>query len=54
MSSKTLAENSLKSFKAGNIGYYIFERNLGEGHFAKVKLAKHTITKEKVVYQLNA
>lgn len=48
MSSRTLTENSLKSFKSGNIGYYNFERNLGEGNFAKVKLAVHTITKEKV------
>ena len=53
MSSKTLTENSLKSFKPGNIGYYNFERNLGEGNFAKVKLAVHTITKEKVSYDPN-
>jgi MAP/microtubule affinity-regulating kinase len=50
MSSKT--ENSLKSFKCGNIGYYNFERNLGEGNFAKVKLAVHTITKEKVAIKI--
>lgn len=49
MSSRTLTENCFKSFKSGNIGYYNFEKNLGEGNFAKVKLAVHTITKEKVL-----
>ncbi len=33
---------------ANSIGYYQFEKAIGEGNFAKVKLAIHTVTGEKV------
>lgn len=29
------------------IGYYELDRNIGEGNFAKVRLATHTLTGEK-------
>ena len=32
----------------GGIGYYEFERVIGKGNFAIVKLANHTITNVKV------
>ncbi|KAJ3119255.1 Map microtubule affinity-regulating kinase [Nowakowskiella sp. JEL0407] len=35
-----------------SIGYYKFEKNVGEGNFAKVKLATHTITNEKVAVKI--
>lgn len=30
------------------IGYYEMDKNIGEGNFAKVRLAKHMITKQEV------
>ena len=32
----------------GGIGYYEFEKTIGKGNFAVVKLANHTITNVKV------
>ena len=34
----------------GGIGYYEFERVIGKGNFAVVKLANHTITNVKVCF----
>lgn len=34
----------------GGIGYYEFEKIIGKGNFAVVKLANHTITNVKVSY----
>jgi len=51
MSSKAATTPGSSQSKQGQIGFYVFERNLGEGNFAKVKLATHTITKEKVERQ---
>eukprot|EP01137_Pigoraptor_chileana_P016733 Opistho-2@6102 len=34
------------------IGYYEFEKAIGEGNFAKVKLATHTLTGEKVAIKI--
>lgn len=31
-----------------SIGNYVFERTLGQGNFAKVKLAKHKLTGQEV------
>lgn len=33
------------------IGNYIFERTVGQGNFAKVKLAKHKLTAQEVSRQ---
>jgi MAP/microtubule affinity-regulating kinase len=50
MSNRPLSDHSQrKAPKNEQIGFYRFERSLGEGNFAKVKLATHTITKEKVL-----
>ncbi|KAI8811878.1 kinase-like domain-containing protein [Cladochytrium replicatum] len=38
--------------KVGGIGHYEFERNVGEGNFAKVKLACHVLTGEKVAVKI--
>lgn len=40
------------SKKTNSIGFYDLDKNLGEGNFAKVKLATHTLTKEKVINKL--
>ena len=32
----------------GGIGYYVFEKVIGKGNFAVVKLANHAITNVKV------
>jgi hypothetical protein len=37
-----------QSQRPGSIGYYDIEKAIGEGNFAKVKLAKHSLTGEKV------
>lgn len=34
--------------KVTSIGYYELEKSVGEGNFAKVKLATHTLTGQKV------
>ena len=34
------------------IGYYDLEKTVGEGNFAKVKLATHTLTKAKVAVKI--
>jgi hypothetical protein len=34
------------------IGHYDLEKNIGEGNFAKVRLAKHTITGQQVSIRL--
>ena len=34
--------------KAGSIGYYDMDKTLGEGNFAKVRLATHSLTGQKV------
>jgi serine/threonine protein kinase len=31
------------------IGHYEMDKNIGEGNFAKVKLARHTITGQQVL-----
>jgi len=36
--------------KKAAIGYYDLERSIGEGNFAKVKLATHTLTGAKVLF----
>lgn len=38
-----------KSPKQSTIGYYDLDKNIGEGNFAKVKLATHSLTGEKVL-----
>ncbi|KAI8916365.1 kinase-like domain-containing protein [Gorgonomyces haynaldii] len=38
--------------KRQTIGYYDLEKNIGEGNFAKVWLATHTLTKEKVAVKV--
>ncbi|KAI8918663.1 kinase-like domain-containing protein, partial [Powellomyces hirtus] len=38
--------------KAATIGYYDLEKNVGEGNFAKVRLATHTLTGEKVAVKI--
>ena len=48
--SRPSSDHSQRTTKQGQIGFYQFERSLGEGNFAKVKLATHTITKEKVLF----
>jgi len=37
-----------KQQRPSSIGYYDLEKNVGEGNFAKVKLATHTLTGQKV------
>lgn len=32
-----------------SVGNYVFSKTLGEGNFAKVKLAKHKITSQEVL-----
>lgn len=39
--------SSLSAGKQESIGYYRLEKSVGEGNFAKVKLATHTLTGEK-------
>ena len=39
--------------KAATIGYYEVDKSVGEGNFAKVKLATHTLTGEKVRVRTN-
>ena len=34
--------------RATSIGYYDLDKSIGEGNFAKVKLATHTLTGERV------
>ncbi|KAJ3374160.1 Serine/threonine-protein kinase par-1 [Allomyces arbusculus] len=38
--------------KPSSIGYYDLEKNIGEGNFAKVKLATHALTGEKVAVKI--
>ncbi|KAJ3091008.1 Map microtubule affinity-regulating kinase [Quaeritorhiza haematococci] len=38
--------------KAQTIGYYDLEKSVGEGNFAKVKLATHTLTGQKVAVKI--
>ncbi|KAI9193352.1 serine/threonine-protein kinase MARK1-like protein [Polychytrium aggregatum] len=38
--------------KVSSIGYYDLEKSVGEGNFAKVKLATHTLTGEKVAVKI--
>ncbi len=33
-----------------SIGHYDLDKNIGEGNFAKVRLAKHTISGQQVIY----
>jgi hypothetical protein len=40
--------SSLKEVKQARIGNYIVDKTLGEGNFAKVKLATHAFTGDKV------
>ncbi len=42
-----------KPAKKATIGYYDIEKNIGEGNFAKVKLATHVLTGQKVPSALN-
>ncbi|KAI8811424.1 kinase-like domain-containing protein [Cladochytrium replicatum] len=44
--------DKLTARKVGGIGHYEFERNVGEGNFAKVKLACHVLTGEKVAVKI--
>ncbi|KAI9006042.1 kinase-like domain-containing protein [Gaertneriomyces semiglobifer] len=48
---RTTAERATKT-KAQTIGYYDLEKAVGEGNFAKVKLATHTLTGEKVAVKI--
>ena len=45
---KPLAEPDDKHDFGTKLGHYIFDKSLGKGTFGKVKLAVHTLTKEKV------
>jgi serine/threonine protein kinase len=45
-----LADDSVQA--EGGIGYYEFERVIGKGNFAVVKLANHTITNVKVAVKI--
>lgn len=36
-----------------SIGHYDMDKNIGEGNFAKVRLAKHTITGQQVTFIIN-
>ncbi|KAJ1504433.1 hypothetical protein HMI55_002010 [Coelomomyces lativittatus] len=45
---KTTIERQKAGPKSSSIGYYDIEKNIGEGNFAKVKLAVHSLTGEKV------
>ena len=40
-------EKQYSKTKPARIGYYRFEKSLGEGNFAKVKLATHMLLNEK-------
>lgn len=42
----------LKVNPQNRVGYYEFEKSIGEGNFAKVKLATHALTKEKVAIKI--
>ena len=46
---KASAERQHKP-KATSIGYYDLEKGIGEGNFAKVKLATHVLTGQKVIF----
>ncbi|KND00191.1 CAMK/CAMKL protein kinase [Spizellomyces punctatus DAOM BR117] len=48
---RTTAERITKP-KAATIGYYDLEKAVGEGNFAKVRLATHTLTGEKVAVKI--
>jgi serine/threonine protein kinase len=45
---KKAAEQANPDFALTSIGNYMFEKTLGEGNFAKVKLAKHKLTDQEV------
>ncbi|KAG5456760.1 MAG: hypothetical protein BJ554DRAFT_3398 [Olpidium bornovanus] len=47
-SPKKAAEESNPDFALPGIGNYQFVKTLGEGNFAKVKLAKHKLTEQEV------
>nr|KAJ3419811.1 MAP/microtubule affinity-regulating kinase 3 [Polyrhizophydium stewartii] len=49
--SRTVTERANKP-KAASIGYYDLEKNIGEGNFAKVKLATHILTGQKVAVKI--
>lgn len=48
---KATAERTARQ-KASSIGYYDLEKSVGEGNFAKVKLATHCLTGEKVAVKI--
>jgi MAP/microtubule affinity-regulating kinase len=50
-SPKKIAEEMNPDFQLPGIGNYGFVKTLGEGNFAKVKLAKHRMTGQEVCHQ---
>ncbi|EGF77087.1 hypothetical protein BATDEDRAFT_14212, partial [Batrachochytrium dendrobatidis JAM81] len=48
---RTTTERANKP-KASSIGYYDLEKNIGEGNFAKVRLATHILTSQKVAVKI--
>ncbi|KAH9268891.1 hypothetical protein BASA84_000011 [Batrachochytrium salamandrivorans] len=48
---RSTVEQANKS-KNSSIGYYDLEKNIGEGNFAKVRLATHTLTGQKVAVKI--
>eukprot|EP00834_Sanchytrium_tribonematis_P001895 NODE_50_length_31184_cov_0.705099.p16 type:complete len:253 gc:universal NODE_50_length_31184_cov_0.705099:24475-25233(+) len=51
-SPRKVAEENNPDFKLAGIGNYTFVKTLGEGNFAKVKLAKHKLTSQEVAIKI--
>ncbi|KAI9144137.1 kinase-like domain-containing protein [Paraphysoderma sedebokerense] len=51
-SPKKIAEETNPDFQLPGIGNYVFAKTVGEGNFAKVKLAKHKLTGQEVAVKI--
>ncbi len=50
---KKAAEETNPDFNLVSIGNYMIQKTLGEGNFAKVKLAKHKMTGQEVIRNIH-
>ena len=50
MAATYMASQKLPIEKLVRVGYYEFEKTIGKGNFAVVKLASNIVTKSKVFY----
>ena len=53
-SSRSRADNEANpDMSLAGIGNYVFEKTIGQGNFAKVKLAKHKLTNREVLFTVD-